>query len=139
MASPFFASAPCPPMQTLHSSTTCLAGLSDYIAAPTTYPYLLAIFEGLLSHPYWTITPGTDQHDVGDVYLAFTLDNPPLLGEATGSHMTLDHVDFFNDNAPFISVDAKDFTTLTAVFTSNDLDKIILADMPCTGNPLLHG
>jgi len=126
-------------MQTLHCSITCLASLSDYITAPATYPHPLAIFEGLLSHPYWTVTTGTHQHDVGDVYLTLTLDNPPLLGEATRPHVTLDQVDFFDNNAPFIGMDAKNFTTLTAVFTSNDLDKIILANMPCTGNLFLHG
>jgi hypothetical protein len=71
--------------------------------------------------------------------LALTLDNPPLLGETTGPHMTLDHVDFFDDNSPFVGMDAEDFATLASVFTSNDLDKIILADMARTGNPLLHG
>jgi hypothetical protein len=126
-------------MQMPRRSKTCLASLSDYITAPTAYPHLLTIFQGLLSHPNWEITTGTHQHDVGDMYLALTLDNSPLLGETTGPHMTLDHVDFFDDNSPFVGLDAEDFATLASVFTSNDLDKIILADMARTGNPLLHG
>jgi hypothetical protein len=73
------------------------------------------------------------------VYLALTLDNSPLLGEATGPHMTFDQVDFFDDNASFISMDAEDFATLASISTSNDLDKIILANMPSTRNLLLHG
>jgi hypothetical protein len=85
------------------------------------------------------ITTGAHQHHIRNVYLALTLDDPPLLGEATGSHMTLDQVDFFNDNAPFISMDTEDFATLASIFPSNNLDKVILANMPCTGNPLLHG
>jgi hypothetical protein len=116
-----------------------LPSLFDYITAPTAHPHFLTIFEGFLSHPYWKITTGTHQHDVGDVYLALTLNYPPLLGETTWPHMTLDHVDFFNNDPPFIDVDSKDFATLASVFTSNDLDEIILADMERTGNPLLHG
>jgi hypothetical protein len=126
-------------MRTPQHSKSLLASLSDYITAPTAYPYLLTIFEGFLSHPYWKITTGTHQHDVGDVYLTLTLDNPPLLGETTGPHMTLDHVDFFDNDPPFVGMYAEDFATLASVFTSDDLDEIILANMERTGNSLLHG
>jgi hypothetical protein len=126
-------------MQSPQRSVTHLASLSDCITTPTAHPHLLAIFEGLLSHPYWTVTTGTHQHNVGDMYLALTLDNPPLLSEPTGPHMTFDQVDFFDNDAAFVSMDAEDFATLASIFTSNDLDKIILANMPCTGNLLLHG
>jgi hypothetical protein len=116
-----------------------LPGLFDHITAPTAHPHFLTVFEGLLSHPYWKVTTGTHQHDVGDMYLALTLNYPALLGKLTGPHMTFDHMDFFNDDPAFIGVDSKDFTTLASVLTSNDLDEIILADMECTGSPLLHG
>jgi hypothetical protein len=52
--------------------------------------------------------------------------------------MTLDHVDFFDDDAPLVGMNAEDFATLASVFTSNDLDEIILANMERAGNPILH-
>jgi hypothetical protein len=36
--------------------------------------------------------------------LAFALDNPTLLREPTGAHMTLDHVDLLDDNPAFIGM-----------------------------------
>jgi hypothetical protein len=73
------------------------------------------------------------------VYLALTLDNAPLLSETTGTHVAFDHVNLFDDDAPFIGMDAEDFATLTSVFTGDNLHKIILADVPPPGTSLLHG
>jgi len=53
--------------------------------------------------------------------------------------MALDHVYLLDYEASFIGMHAQDFATLPFVFSGNDLDKIILADMPRTGNSLLHG
>jgi hypothetical protein len=72
------------------------------------------------------------------VYLPLTLNDSPLLRQSTGPHMALDHVDLLDNDASFIGMHAEDFATLPFVFSGDDLDKIILADMPRTGSSLLH-
>jgi hypothetical protein len=121
MASPISSSAPCPYVS---------ASLPYHIATPTTHANLLSIVEALLSHPYRQVTSRTYEHDIRDVYLALTLNNATLLREPTRSHVTLNHVDLLDDDASFIGMHTEDLATLTFIFARNDLDKIILADMP---------
>jgi hypothetical protein len=121
MASPISSSALRPFVST---------SLAYHVATPTTHTNLLSIVEVLLSHPYRQVTSHTHEHDIRDVYLALTLNNASLLREPTRSHVTLDHVDLLDDDPSFIGMHAEDLAPLTFIFASNDLDEIILADMP---------
>jgi hypothetical protein len=121
MASPISSSALRPSVST---------SLAYRVAAPTTHTHLLSIVEAFLSHPYRQVASRTHEHDIRDVYLTLTLDNASLLREPTRSHVTLDHVDLLDDDPSFIGVHAEDLATLTFIFAGNDLDEIILADMP---------
>jgi hypothetical protein len=106
------------------------ASLAYHVATPTAHANLLSIVEALLPHPYRQVTSRTHEHDIRGVYLALTLNNASLLREPARSHVTLDHVDLLDDDPPFIGVHTEDLATLTFIFASNDLDEIILADMP---------
>jgi hypothetical protein len=138
MASPIFPSASFQQIHTPQRSEFRLGSLSNNIAAPAAHSHLLAVFEDLLSYPYRVVATGTHQHDIRDVYFPLALDNSTLLGQATRSHMAFDHVNFFDDYTPFVGMNAQDFTTLAAIFTSNDLNKIIPTNVRCMGDSLLH-
>jgi hypothetical protein len=114
----------------LYTTVRPSANLSNRIATPTAHADLLTIFEELLPNPYREVAAGAYQHDVRHMDLTLTLNDASLLGEPTGTHMTLDHVDFLDDNTSFIGMYPEDFATLAFVFASDNLDKIILADMP---------
>src|SRR5690349_12527757 len=62
--------------------------------------------------------------------LPLSLNNAALLHLTRGTCMPLDHIDAFDRQPPLLGKNSQDFALFPTIFPSDNVDEIILFDMP---------